>query len=293
MQLGDLLNTLAAKIGVQQEQDFIDLLSSSELANREVSDALAQRFNAGLMSLEGAKNNNEVLNHFKPIILKAADDKFAILATKYGIDADIAGEKSTYKKIDILEAKLAAKIAEAEAKAAGASKGEDVEKLTKQIAALQKQMADQLAAKDKEISDYKANALKQQTDFLINLELNGKKYANADLGDTNIEIARALINKALTERKAIIVNENGAIKLKQAENPQLDYVDAGFKTVTFSDFVNGTLAEKHMLEVSNDDGNGGGGWKPSATLHNLPDGNGNVDTSRVDAAAAAAMADLD
>lgn len=293
MNLGDLLNTMAAKIGAQQDQDFIDLLSSSEIATREVSDELAQRFNSGLMSLEGAKNNTEVLNHFKPIILKAADDKFAILASKYGLEAENAGEKSTYKKIDLFESKLAAKIADLENQIAnGGGKNGDVDKLTKQIAALQTQMAEQLAAKDKELADYKANAVKQQTDFLINLELNGKKYANADLGDTNIEIARALINKALAEKKALIVNENGVIKLKQSENPQLDYVDAGFKTVTFSDFTNSVLAEKHLLEVSDGGDNGDDDFRFRHTIINNPD-KGDVDTSRVDAAAAASMADLD
>ena len=80
MTLGDLLNRLAAKIGVQNEPALIDLLSSHELAQHDVADELAQRFDTGLMSLDGAKNNREVLNHLKPIILKAAEDKFAVLA---------------------------------------------------------------------------------------------------------------------------------------------------------------------------------------------------------------------
>ncbi len=96
MTLGDLLNTLASKCGLQQDQALIDLLSSSELAHSEVNDEFARRLDTGLMSLEGAKNNREVLNHLKPIILKAADDKFAVLAEKYGI-ADAMNAADTAK----------------------------------------------------------------------------------------------------------------------------------------------------------------------------------------------------
>lgn len=139
MTLGDLLNTLAAKIGLQNEPALIDLLSSADLAKHEVSDDLAQRFDTGLMSLDGAKNNRDVLNHLKPIILKAADDKFAILAEKYGIANEMQSEQSTYKKIDLLESALATRLADMEKKAQSNqnTKGEEAAQLTKQIAELQ------------------------------------------------------------------------------------------------------------------------------------------------------------
>lgn len=300
MKLGDLLNNLASKIGLQNEQSFIDLLKSADIARQEVDDTLAQRFDTGLMSLDGAKNNRDVLNHLKPILLKSADDRFAVLAEKYGIADAINAEPSTYKKIDIFEAKLAEQIADLKRKAESASgnKTENEQKLTKQIADLQKQLADLTAAKDKEIADYKANAEKQQLDYLVNIELNGKRYANQDLGDTNVTIARTLLDKALAEQKAIIVNENGVLKLKQAEQPQLDYIDSSFKPVSFSDFANKLLADKHLLEVSDDtDGNRGGGGSSRFTSQQptsitLRSGK-EVDTGKVDAAIASSLADLE
>ena len=296
MTLGDLLNTLASKCGLQNDQALIDLLSSSELAHSEVNDEFARRLDTGLMSLEGAKNNREVHNHLKPIILKAADDKFAVLAEKYGIADAMNAEQSTYKKIDILEAQLATKIADLEKKAQGTG-GKETE-LTKQIADLQKQLATVTAAKDNELAAYKKQVAKEQLDALVNFELNGKRYANQDLGDTNVEIARALINKALTEQHALLVNENGTLKLKQADNPSLDFIDSGYKPVSFSDFTNKLLADKHLLEVSSDtddDDHGGRGGrfttqKPS--IIKLPNGK-EVDTSKIDAAAAASLADLE
>ena len=294
MTIGDLLNTLASKCGLQQEQALIDLLSSSDFAQREVNDDFARRLDTGLMSLDGAKNNRDVLNHLKPIILKAADDRFAILAEKYGFADENNQEQSTYKKIDLLEAKLAAKLADLEKKAQGTGTKES--ELVKQIADLQKQLATITAAKDNEIAEYKKQTAKQQLEMLVNFELNGKRYANQDLGDTNVEIARALINKALTEQKAVLVNENGTLKLKQADNTQLDFIDSSYKPVSFSDFANKILADKHLLEVSNDtdDHTGGRGkFTPQQpTTITLKSGK-QVDTSNIDAAAAASLADLE
>lgn len=297
MTLGDLLNTLAAKIGLQNDPALIDLLSSADLAKHDVSDDLAERFDTGLMSLDGAKNNRDVLNHLKPIILKAADDKFAILAEKYGIANEMQSEQSTYKKIDLLESALATRLADMEKKAQSNqnTKGEEAAQLTKQIAELQKQIATISATKDNELAEYKKATAKQQLDMLVNFELNGKRYANQDLGDTNIDIARALITRAMQEQRATLVNDNGTLKLKQTDNPSLDFVDSGYKPVTFSDFVNRILADKHLLEVSNDHDNNGGGGNPAPqnpTTVTLTNGK-KVDTASIDAAAAAALADLE
>lgn len=297
MTLGDLLNTLAAKIGLQNDPALIDLLSSADLAKHDVSDDLAQRFDTGLMSLDGAKNNRDVLNHLKPIILKAADDKFAILAEKYGIANEMQSEQSTYKKIDLLESALATRLADMEKKAQRNqnTQGEEAAQLTKQIAELQKQLATISATKDNELAEYKKATAKQQLDMLVNFELNGKRYANQDLGDTNIDIARALITRAMQEQRATLVNDDGKLKLKQTENPSLDFVDSGYKPVSFSDFVNRILADKHMLEVSNDHDNNGGGGNPAPqqpTTVTLTNGK-KVDTASIDAAAAAALADLE
>lgn len=297
MNLGDFLNTLAAKSGMQNDPALVDLLSNSELANQHVSDDFANALDSSLMSLEGAKNNRDLLNHYKPIILKAADDKFAILAEKYGIVNEMQGEQSTYKKIDILENRLAAKMAELESKAGKGAQSEETARLVKQIENLQKQIIEVQTAKDTELAQLREQHTKQQLDMLVNIELNGKRYANQDLGDTNITIGRALVEKALKEQNAVLVNEGGVLKLKQADNPQLDYVDSGFKPVTFGDFTNRVLAEKHLLEVSAPEDTLRGDdmrstFTPTTKTVTLRTGK-QTDTGNIDAAASAAMADLE
>lgn len=297
MNLGDFLNTLAAKSGMQNDPALVDLLSNSELANHQISDEFANALDTSLMSLEGAKNNRDLLNHYKPIILKAADDKFAILAEKYGIVNEMQGEQSTYKKIDILENRIAAKIAELENKVGKGAQSEETARLVKQIENLQKQIIEVQTAKDTELAQLRDQHTKQQLDMLVNIELNGKRYANQDLGDTNITIGRALVEKALKEQNAVLVNEGGVLKLKQADNPQLDYVDSGFKPVTFGDFTNRVLAEKHLLEVSaSEDTQRGDEWRstfnPTTKTVTLRSGK-QTDTGNIDASAAASIADLE
>ena len=297
MNLGDFLNTLAAKSGLQNDPALVDLLSNSELAKTHIVDEFANAMDSSLMSLEGAKNNRDLLNHYKPIILKAADDKFAILAEKYGIVNEMQGEQSTYKKIDILENRLAAKMAELESKAGKGAQSEETAKLVKQIEGLQKQIVEVQTAKETELAQLREQHNKQQLDMLVNIELNGKRYANQDLGDTNITIGRALVEKALKEQNAVLVNEGGVLKLKQADNPQLDYVDSGFKPVTFGDFTNRVLADKHLLEVSApEDTNRGDEWRstftPAQKTVTLRNGK-QTDTGNIDAAASASIADLE
>lgn len=295
MNLGDFLNNMAAKAGMQNDPALVDLLSSSELANTHIADEFANAMDSSLMSLDGAKNNRDLLNHYKPIVLKAADEKLAILGEEYGIASEMQAEQSTYKKIDLLKNRFAAKMAELESKAGKGAQSEETAKLVKQIENLQKQIIEVQTAKETELAQLREQHTKQQLDMLVNIELNGKRYANQDLGDTNITIGRALVEKALKEQNAVLVNDGGVLKLKQADNPQLDYVDSGFKPVTFGDFTNRVLAEKHLLEVSAPEDDLGGGkhnFPPTTKTVTLRNGK-QTDTGNIDAAASAAMADLE
>lgn len=281
MKLGDLLNRLAAKQGLQNNQTLIDLLSNAELANKEVADDFANSLDSGLMSLDGAKNNPALLNHFKPILLKAADDKFAILAEKYGISDEISQEKSTYKKFDILEQRIENKLAELKAK--GGKGSEETERLSSQIADLQKQLATLNESKTNELKALEEKHQAEQMGMLVDFELAGKNFANKQLDrQINVLTAKTLLNAKLQESKAIIVNEKGTLKLKQAENPTMDFVDSGYKPVSFADFTDKVLADAKLLEVSS----GPQPQQPSVIVHTQPQ----INTSKFAQAIAQAQA---
>lgn len=261
MKLGDFLNTLAKKAGKENDPALVAILSSSELANREISDNLANHLDSNLMSLDGAKNNPALLNHFKPIVLKALDDQYAILAEELGISDVVAAEKSTYKKLDLLKSKFNDTITELKEKQSKGTNAEKEAHLTAQIQQLQGQLAKLTDERKAEVKALKGQHADAMTDMMVKFALTGKKYANKDLpAEVNTLTAKTLLEAKLKEAGAIIVNENGTLKLKQAAQPDMDYVDSGYKTVSFNDFTDKILADNKLLEVS------GGGTPPATPL---------------------------
>lgn len=249
MLLTELLQQQAAKIGLQDNAELDSVLA--KVGTIEIPDELANQFHTGLMSLEGAKNNAQLLNHFKPTVLNAVDDQFKIFAEKYGISDEMAQEKSTYKKAAILEAALARKIAEAEAKIGASDSKAEISKLNKLISDLQGQLAQVTDAHNAEKSELIKKHQDEQLQFLVDFELGNKNFANKAI-DKKVSIltAKTLMSEDLKAKGVVIVNENGQLKLKQAENPTMDFVDAGFKPITFKDYTDQLLASSHLLEVS-------------------------------------------
>jgi hypothetical protein len=294
MTFGEFLNSLAAKARLQNDPQFIQLLASADLSQRTINDELAHRLDGALMSLEGAKNNTDVQNHFRGTLLKTADEKFATIAEKFGLTADIAAEKSTYKKFDILETKLAAKIAELEKqiKEGNGTQTEEVKNLQTQIATLQAQAAKLTADKQQEIEQLKSTHQGEILNMLIRNELAGKNYANKQLDNSvNVTIASTLLTDALKKSGAIVVNENGAIKLKNAASPNLDYYDDSHKAVGFGDYVDKLLADNKLLEVSKPGAPKPPTPQPGQTI--IPGGGaGHVNTEKVAAAIGSSLADL-
>ncbi len=250
MQLKDFLNQQAAKIGLQDNAELATLIA--KVGTTEIPDELASQFNTGLMSLDGAKNNPALLNHFKPTILNAVDDQFRILAEKYGISDAMAAEKSTYKKAAILETELARRLAEANTKAGDKESKAEIAKLQKSLSDLQSQLANTTDANNAKIDELNKAHAAEQLRMLVDFELGSKNYANKTL-DRRVSVltAHTLLDEALKASKAVIVNDNGTLRLKQAENPSMDYVDAGYKPVSFKDYTDRLLADNHLLEVSN------------------------------------------
>lgn len=290
MKLGDFLNTLARKSNMEGNEELLSLLSNSALAQIEMPETLASQFNNSLMSLEGAKNNPAVLNHFKPIILKAADEKFSILAEKYGFSDEVLNEKSTYKKFDILESKLEEKIKAIEAKASKTNSAEKEAEYQKQITDMQKKLSDLADARKAEVESVKQTYENQITEMHVKTLLSSKKYATKELPiDVNVQVARTLLDAKLKQSGAILVRDaDGTLKLKQAANPEMDYVDAGYKPVTFADFADKTLAESKLLDVSPE-------TPPAQRTQQQPPqtipGN-SVNRGKFDAALQASMADV-
>lgn len=249
MLIGDFLNTMAAKLGAQQNPHLVSLLTNNQLTQAEIHDDLANLLNTGLMSLDGAKNNSDVQNHFKPIILKGVDERLDAIAKQFGFEAEIAAEKSTYKRAEIIASKMQSLIDAEKNKNGQPSEKEN--QLNQQLQQLQSQLQTAIAAKDGEIAQLKQAHESQLLSMLIDAELGDKPYANDAIPrNVNVMTARNLVDAMLKEKGVVAINDNGTLRLKQAANPTLDYMDEGFKPVSFSSFADKVLADSKMLRVS-------------------------------------------
>lgn len=254
MKLGDFLNTTASKLGLQNDPTFVAFIQANPtLAQIEFDDKVAIPINTGLMSLEGAKNNPDVKKHYDALALNGIDAKLLPLAQAYGATAEFDTEKSTYKRVDILAAKIQAKIAEIEAKQASGevTKDTEVKRLNGELTKLQNQLTSLTATKDAEIATLKKDHATAIQNALIDFELSGKSYANDQIdAKTNVTIARAILQSALAQAGAIVVNDNGTLKLKNANAPELDLLDANNKPYTFTGFADKALADAKVLRVT-------------------------------------------
>ncbi|RNC66471.1 hypothetical protein [Proteiniphilum sp. X52] len=283
MKLGDFLNTLAQKVGAQNNPALISLLSNAELANKDLEDDFANLLNGGLMSLEAAKNNAQLRNHFYGLALNGVDSEILNAASELGFDetviAQLKGDKDTYNKLRGLKDKM---IELKDKKSTEDSAGKRAE-YQKQIDDLNRTIATLKETSAKDISGLKSQHDAEITDLIIRANLMSKNYANKDLKpEVNAITAKALVDMELANKGAIAVRDGHSIVLKQKTNPELDYYENNVK-VGYDDFVTKTLTNSKMLAVS--DG------KPSPQPRVPQDGAG-LNTAAVQDAIAESLADL-
>lgn len=250
MKLGDFLNNQASKLGLQNDPALIAILSNSEIANKDIPDSFAKSLDDGLMSLDSAKNNFGLKNHFSATILNAVDARLLD-----GLDLDeetlatLQTERNSYNKIDIIKSALKNRIEKLKSgDSADKTKKAEIENQIKELNAQIATLKDANANTIKDLTSKHDNEIK---DFIIMNHLAGKNYANKDWTiEDNTAFAKTLLENSLKEKGVILIKEGDNLKLKQANSPDLDYYQDN-KQISFSDFTNQVLASKKMLAVNN------------------------------------------
>lgn len=254
MKFGTLLSDLAKKSGVDTtQQEFISLLSH----DIEIPDAIADKLNKGLLSIDAAKNNAEVKKAIRAEALNGVDSKITELLEELGIEEvdDITNEKNSFNKIGLLTKKVQA----LEAKKASSSKNTDKAEIEKQIAELQKQLKtekENFTAKEKEWQSAREGDL---TNFDIQKLLLGKDYSLPKEMDRDLVIttAQSAINKALAAKGFKIVrNEQGQLTVVDKDGNKA-YSDS-HEEIQLPSFIDGALAQNKLLKVNDQNQNGGG-----------------------------------
>ncbi len=167
--------------------------------------------------------------------------------------------------------------------------GKEKTELQKQINELNQKLAQSIDAHKAEIGTLTKQYESQMLDHRVLSCLQGRNYANKDVpAEVNAKFAKTLLSEALEAKGVKLVNENGALKLKQAANVELDFYDENHKAVSFEDFAAKVLADNKLLAVTDPNRVNNPPTPPVIT----PDGGQQQNTAGFNAAIQAALGDL-
>lgn len=271
----DFFKGLAAKANfdIAANQAFFDALPDTDVPS-EVQTGIDN----SLISLKDAKNNHQDLkNHYHKQALDGIDNSIASIFDELEIPdevrAEILAEKSTYKRVP----KLVAKVAELKAAASSAS-GADKKEIQKQIDTLQAQIREAKAEKDKVVADYEKKILDSKKESRLENLLSSQKTIHDDLDiETKNLIIKTTLNKALQDNQAqFAFDENGNFTI--LKNDGSNYYGENHQLITPAQFIEQTLAKNKQLKVT------GQPATPSQTTGGAPATGSGLDKNNANAA---------
>lgn len=251
MKLGDFLNSLAIKAGINPaEKALVDFLSRQDIANIDVSNELASSIDANLMTLDGAKNNPTIKSHFFASALNGIDTEILNALPEFGFGDDIITEFKNEKNTNGKLRNLVTKLKEAQKNHAAADNSVDKKKYAEEITALNGKISKLSDDHKAEINSIKNQHAQEIKDMLLTNMLVGKNYANKELpAEVNSTVARTLVNNALQTKGAKLINVNGKLMLKRSDDESLEYME-NHKPITPESFIDSVLADNKLLAVS-------------------------------------------
>lgn len=290
--LATFISELAAVTGVKAEllKSFIEANGSLELP-----DEVVNGIKGGILTLEAAKNNSLLHDHFHAQALNGVDTDMDRYMSELKLDdkiiSEIKAEPKTAKRVRL----LASKLRDLEAEKINATGGdkkvlqEKIDALTKQVAEANGATLKQKEELQAEIAKVRAEADNHLRNYKVSEHFKSYKYAN-DKADANIQakFAQTLVEEKLKELglKIVFDKESGAVKLKT--NADTDFYKEN-KLVDFKGLSDNLLAEAQLLKVSEPAKTGEGNHQ---TL-SITNGQGNQrDTSKITDALNKRMAEV-
>jgi hypothetical protein len=245
--LGEYINTLAKQAGMSgEEPELKSLLSNTQVSGAEIPDAIVQKINGGLLTLESAKNNSEIKKHFFAQAYNGLDSEltgvFGELGISEEVKAELLAEKSSTKRASL----LAKKVKEIESLKASAGKGDKAE-LQKIIDDLNAQIKTEKETAKKAIDQVNADKNEFVKGYMISGSLGKFNYATDLAKEENFLLPKTKIQNALKEKGLRVVIENENLKLETEAGT--DYFENNTK-VDFNSFLEKTLSNNKLLAVS-------------------------------------------
>lgn len=264
--LGDFINNLAKQAGIPaDDKQLIDVLSSDAVRTTSIPDDLAGNINKAFYTLDAARNNDTLKDHYYALFAKGGEAHLRRLSDEMGWDS------ATVEAI-MAEKNLMGKYAKAveTVKATASKTAKPAKEVEEQISKLHADLkAAQEAAK---------NAVEQERTAWVNRlqsqAINGT-LASFDYGldlpkEIAIDTANALLNRKLAEAKYKVGYdpETNSISLL-TEAGMLAYENN--TPVDFKGFASRVLADNKLLKVAAPAGGppqhkpAAPGWNPATT----------------------------
>ena len=266
--LAETLEKLLQKAGVDTSSDeFTSLIQRKELLV-EIPDNINSSLTS-LMSLNEAKNNQQIKSHFKAEALDPFNNKIVNWLTEHGVDEatakQISEDNNTYNKVEV----AIKKIAELKDRQSNStSKGQTAE-LERKINELSAQLSKTVSEAQRE-KEEAINAIRQQydnefTEMQINQIIASKPLPGQFGVDIETKIAREFLNKKLAEKNAALKKIDGKLKIVAKDDDKLLIFDNG-KELDLDTLTNLALAENKFIKVSDN----GGSTPPKSTTGAQP-----------------------
>jgi len=244
----ELINDLATKAGYDTNTEGYKALLSSTSLNVAVPDDVADAIQSNLFTIDSAKTQRDLKNHFFKQAYDGLDKELARTMDKLAISDDlktrILAEPSSVKRASL----IAEGIQEAKSNmAATNNKGEKDEYLAT-INALKAEKAELLAAKEQEIQSITAAKENELVGLLLENSLNSFKLGMGDIpAEFKVISAKSALDKALKEKGLQYVRDGNSLKLQSLDGT--DYFEKNGK-VDFKGFAESVLAANKLLQTS-------------------------------------------
>jgi hypothetical protein len=263
------LKDVLAKAGLSENLESVAKLLQSEqvksLENVEIDASISNLLNKNLITVEGAKSHGDVSAHFKKSYFGSIDSALKSSLIELGIAEDVIAEiekNPTDKRISEALKKAV------EIKGKNTS-NQEISELRAKLQEYQNTAKSEKEQSEKAIREAQKQIQDLHKNYAVKQSLGSYKFIDG-LTQSQAEILmQAEIEKTLLQKGALLQYENGLLKLRSIENPDLEYFEKEKgKTIEFSEFLNEVVAKSNLqktAEQSNANQGNAGGFQGGAT----------------------------
>ncbi len=244
---GEVLSKLLNRAGVDVNSDTLKtVLGMPQLSEVQLPDEVVEQMNSRFLTVDDAKNNADLFNHFKAVHLNGVDAGLEELIK------DIQDEAVKNELKGLPTSKRAKRLIE-EYKKLADKKAMDFSKDKDGILAELDKLRSESLTKDQlhqeavtKILTEKENEL---TEAMMDSYLSSIKYGNEMPQQVNKLTAKQLIAMEMAEKKIGYRRKGMNFELFNSDIPDITYTENN-APVKYEDFVTKVLAKNKMLEVN-------------------------------------------